>query len=135
MIHLLWQRMIRQLTLLSLIEEGDLCGSHSLMSQIIDAVDALADNSAYSLLCDSPSLTLDMIQGDDVEAMAQLLRILGLAQWIDKFRQEEIDLNTARVLKDDALQMLGMPADSRLRLTRAVKNLFEPQQTPAAPCA
>ena len=79
-----------------------------------------------SSLCDSSNtvVTRDMIKGNDVEAMAQLLRLLGLAQWIEKFRQEEIDLNTAKILKDDALQLLGLPLDSRLRLTSAI---HEPQ--------
>lgn len=70
-----------------------------------------------------------MIQGDGMEAMAQLLRLLGLAQWIDRFRQEDIDLSTARELQDDTLQILGLPVGSRLRLIRAVRNIYEPQTT------
>ena len=68
-----------------------------------------------------------MIQGDGMEAMAQLLKILGLAQWVDRFRQEDIDLSTARELQDDTLQILGLPVGSRLRLIRAIRNIYEPQ--------
>lgn len=89
--------------------------------------------STVSVLRDSPNIvvTREMVQGEGMEAMAQLLKILGLAQWIDRFRQEDIDLNTARELQDDTLQILGLPVGSRLRLIRAIRNIYDPQPTDA----
>jgi hypothetical protein len=59
-----------------------------------------------------------------IEAMEELLRRSNLERFIEKFQEEEIDLEVLLLCDEKDLQDLGLPKGPRIKLTRAIAGVL-----------